>query len=325
MLTELAREELRRITPGRPSAVTLGVFDGVHLGHRALVARLREAAAARGLASVVLTFHPAPVTVLRPDIRVRYITTLDERLALLRAEGADAVGRLTFTSDLAGVSAEDFMRGLREELDLRLLVGGPDQTIGRAREGDAAWLHEHGPVLGFEVKTVDFTADGGRKMGSTWIRQALAEGDVETAARLLGRPFTLHGPVVHGAQRGRTIGFPTANIAIGPDLAVPAFGVYVTRALLDGTALPSVTNIGRRPTFDDGAPSVETHLLDAEADLYGRDLRIELLARLRGEQKFGGVDELVAQIRRDADRAREWFTAENAGHVDRRAAQEDET
>lgn len=309
MLTELARDELRRIAPGRPSAVTIGVFDGVHLGHQALIARLREGAAARGLASVVVTFHPAPVSVLRPDIRLSYITTLDERLQLLRGLGVSAVGPVTFTSELAQVSAHDFAAGLREHLDMRLILGGPDLSIGRRREGDVAWLQAHGSELGFAVETVEFVADGAYKMGSSAIRTALGQGDVETAARVLGRPFALHGPVVEGARRGRTIGFPTANIAVAADLAIPAFGVYVSRATVDGRGFMAATNIGRRPTFDDGPPSVEPHLLDFEGDLYGRDLRLELLARLRGEQRFAGIDALIAQIRVDVQATRDWFAA----------------
>lgn len=310
MLTDLARLELRQVAPGRPSAVTLGVFDGVHLGHQHLINELHRLARARGLASVVLTFHPAPVSVLRPEVRLQYITTLEERLRLLRALGVDQVGRLTFTSELAQVSARDFLKGLRDELDVRLIVGGPDLAIGRGREGTVEWLRRHGPALGVDVATVEFLSDAGRKMGSSTIREALQVGDVVTAGRLLGRPFALHGPVVRGAQRGRSLGFPTANIAVGADLAIPAFGVYVSRVYVGETAYPAVTNIGRRPTFDDGPPTVEPHLLDFDGDLYDQELRVELLARLRGEQKFSGVEELVAQIRRDVAAARAYFASQ---------------
>jgi riboflavin kinase/FMN adenylyltransferase len=312
MLTELARLELRAVAPGRPSAVTLGVFDGVHLGHQHLIHELHRLARARGLASVVLTFHPAPVSVLRPDVRLQYLTTLEERLHLLRTLGVDQVGRVTFTSELAQVSAQDFLKGLREELDVRLIVGGPDLSIGRGREGSVEWLRQHGPPLGVDVVTVDFLSDAGRKMGSSTIREALQAGDVVTAGRLLGRPFALHGPVVRGAQRGRLLGFPTANVAVGADLAIPAFGVYVSRVYVGETAHPAVTNIGRRPTFDDGPPTVEPHLLDFDGDLYEREVRVELLARLRGERKFSGVEELVAQIRRDVAAARAYFAAQAA-------------
>lgn len=312
MLTELAREELGAANPGRPCAVSIGVFDGVHLGHVHLVRELRRLAAGRGLASVILTFHPAPVSVLRPEVRLRYLTTLDERLDLLRALGVDEVARLTFTSDLAQVAAPDFISGLRDHLGMKLLVGGPDLALGRGREGTVSWLQGHGGALGVDVATVDFVADEGHKTGSSAIRAALAEGDVERAGRLLGRPVALHGPVVHGAQRGRTIGFPTANIAVASDLAVPAFGVYVTRSIIGEAVYPSVTNIGRRPTFDDGAPSIEPHLLDFSGDLYGQMMRLELLARLRGEQKFDGIDALVAQIRSDAEAARQWHRQHSA-------------
>lgn len=308
MLTDLARQELRRVAPGGPVALTIGVFDGVHRGHQFLIGRLRELAAARGLASVVLTFHPAPISVLRPDVRLSYITTLEERLRLLREQGVDAVGRLTFTSELAQVSAHDFIAGLREELDLRLIVGGPDLSVGRAREGTVAWLREHGPALGYGVETVEFVADGARKMGSSGIREALAQGDVEAAARVLGRSYSLRGPVVHGDHRGRTIGFPTANLGIAADLAIPAFGVYVTRASVGEARYRAVTNIGMRPTFATTAPpSVETHILDFDADIYDRELRIELLTRLRGEQKFAGVEALLGQIARDVAAARDYF------------------
>jgi riboflavin kinase/FMN adenylyltransferase len=313
MLTDLARQELQRVARDRPTAVTIGVFDGVHRGHQFLIGRLRALAQARGLASVVLTFHPAPVSVLRPDVRLSYITTLEERLQLLRRLGVDEVGRLTFTSELAQVSAHDFLAGLHEELDVRLLVGGSDLTLGRAREGNVAWLREHGAAFDIAVETVEYLVEAERKMGSSGIREALAAGDVETAGRMLGRPFALHGPVVHGAHRGATIGFPTANVAVGADLAVPAFGVYVTRAVFGGAAHPAVTNIGRRPTFDDGPPSVETHILDYTGDLYECELRIELLARLRGEQKFSGVEALVEQIGRDVAAAREYFRRSEAG------------
>ncbi len=307
MLTDLAREELRGAATGRPCAVAIGVFDGVHLGHELLIGRLRELAGERGLASVVLTFHPSPITVLRPEVRIAYLSTLEERLRLLAGLGVDEVARLTFTSDLAQVSAADFVTGLRRELDMRLIVGGPDLSIGRGREGNVDWLRAHGSDLGFAVETVDFLAEGGHKLGSTSIREALTRGDVDLAGRILGRPFALHGPVVHGAHRGKTIGFPTANMAVGADLAVPAFGVYVSRAHTGETSYQAVTNIGRRPTFDDGAPSIEPHLLDFDGDLYGQEIRLELLARLRGEQKFGGIDALVAQIHQDVQQTRRWF------------------
>ena len=311
MITSLAREQFRQLASGRPTAVTIGVFDGVHRGHQALIRRLQDLAAERDLATVVVTLHPSPITVIRPDVRIMYLTSLEERIELIRALGVDAVGPLTFTSELAQVSAADFVRALRETLDLRLLVGGPDISIGRAREGNAAWLAEHGPTYGFESVLVDFLDEGGAKVGSSGVRDAVARGDMETAAELLGRPFSLRGPVVRGFERGRTIGFPTANIAVSADRVLPPLGVYVSRAVLGEAREPAVTNIGSRPTFDDGRPSIETHLLDFDGDLYGRDLKVELLHRLRDEQRFAGVEALVVQIGRDAEAAR----AYHAGRV----------
>ena len=294
-------------------AVTIGVFDGVHRGHRALIRRLVELAAARGLASAVVTLHPSPITVIRPEVRIQYISSLEERIELLRGLGVDAVGPLTFTSELAQVSAADFVKTMRETLDMRLLAGGPDISLGRAREGNATWLSAHAAELGFDFEVVRFLEDGEAKVGSSGIREAVARGDMAAAAALLGRPFSLRGPVVRGFERGRTIGFPTANIAVSADRVLPALGVYVTLAYLGEACYPAVTNIGTRPTFDDGRPSIETHVLDFEGDLYGRELKIELLHRLRGEARFDGVEALVAQIRRDAAEARQFHARTGAG------------
>jgi riboflavin kinase/FMN adenylyltransferase len=304
MPSRLAREELRRASLGRPIALALGKFDGVHRGHQALIRSLREQASARGLASGVVIFHPNPRTVLHPGSRDSYLTGLDERIELLYGLGLDMVAPVTFTSELAQSSAEEFARSLREDVQMALLVGGPDLALGRGREGTPARMAELGEQFGFAVKIIDFASLEGGKIGSGAVRAALARGDVQEAASLLGRTFSLQGPVVRGAMRGRTLGFPTANIAVGADRELPALGVYATRAQLGEQTYDSVTNIGRRPTFDDGTPTVETYLLDFDADIYGLELRLELIAHLRGETKFAGVEELKAQIRRDIDSAR---------------------
>jgi riboflavin kinase/FMN adenylyltransferase len=305
MITALAREQFRQLATGRPMAVTIGVFDGVHRGHQALIRRFVEMARERERATGIVTLHPSPITVIRPDVRIMYISSLEERLELLRSLGVDAVGPLTFTSELAQVSAEDFIAELCQTMDMRLLVGGPDISVGRAREGNATWLAENAARLGFELGVVQFFEEDGAKVGSSGIRDAVAHGDMETAADLLGRPFSLRGPVVRGFERGRTIGFPTANIAVSADRVLPALGVYVTQVVIGENRYPSVTNIGVRPTFDgDGRASIETHLLDFSGDLYGHDLKVELLHRLRGEQRFDGVEALVEQIGRDAEAAR---------------------
>ena len=304
----LAREELSHYAAGRATAITLGVFDGVHLGHRHLIDALKERAVARGLASGVVTLHPSPVQVLRPDVRVAYLTSLEERIELLRATGVDTVAPLTFTSEVAELSALDFLAMLHGALDMRYLLMGPDNAFGRGREGTPQRVAEIADELGFELEVLGASlgGDDGR-VSATAIRNAIGSGDMETAAGLLGRPFSLRGPVVRGHERGRAIGFPTANMAVTPDRALPAFGVYVTRSHVGDHSYLSATNIGVNPTFDDVLPSVETYILDFEGDLYGRELRVELLHRLRGEVKFEGIDALVAAIAADVGAVREYF------------------
>ena len=309
MTTQLAREELARVAPGRASAVTIGKFDGVHRGHQRLVAELLERARAEELASVVITLHPHPAAVLRPEAPVSYLCSLEERVALLRELGVDNVGVLSFTSELAQRSYHEFVELLIDQLQLELLLLGPDFALGRDRQGSAAQLRALGKSRGFRLETVSLLTETGEKVGSGKIREALAQGDMEAVMRLLGRPFALRGPVVRGAERGRTIGFPTANIAVGPDLALPRFGVYVTRAYLGESAYTAVTNVGKRPTFDERRPTIETHLFDFDGDCYEQELRIELLHRLRDERRFEDADELVAQIGRDVAEARAYFAS----------------
>ena len=313
MPTPLARAELRRVAPQRPTTITIGVFDGVHRGHVALLRRVIDRAAANGSAAGVVTFHPHPQHVLRPDVPLSYLTSLEDRLSLLTEAGLEIVAPITFTSELSQTDARDFVRLLVEELRLTELVTGPDFALGRQRGGDLATLRALGDELGFRVTVIDMVRDGGpdggddadAKISSSDIRDGLVAGDVARVNDLLGRRFSLHGPVVRGRERGRGIGFPTANIAVGPDQALPATGVYATLASIDGRLRPSATNIGVRPTFDDHpAITVECHILDYAADLYGRDLRIDFVSRLRGEVKFDGVEALTSQLARDCRDAR---------------------
>ncbi len=308
MSVTLARRELARIAPGRPSAVTIGVFDGVHRGHQHLVAALCERARAEGLAAVAVTFNPHPRTVLRPGVAVTYLTSLEERVELLQALGLDAVGVLAFTSELAQLSPRDFLALLVDELQMRLLMVGPDFALGRNRSGTIGVMRQVGEELGFRVEVAPLLAEDGEKVGSSSVRQALSEGDVGRVARLLGRPFSLRGPVVIGDRRGRSLGFPTANIAIGLDRALPEYGIYITRAYVRETAHESCTSIGIRPTFDvEPHRTVETFILDFDEDIYGQEMRIEVLERLRGELKFESADELVAQMHRDVEQTRAFF------------------
>lgn len=299
MATRLLHQELRRASPEGASAFTIGTFDGVHRGHQFLIRLLRLRAAAFGLASGVVVLHPHPLTVVRPGTRVTYLSGLDERIELLSELGVDAVAPVTFTSEVSQISAEDFVREMVHALQLRFLLLGPDSALGRDREGAGAHLAEIGARLGVDVEFAPAESEDGHKIGSSDIRAALDQGDIERVSYLLGRGYCLSGPVIHGAERGRSIGVPTANIAVAPDRAIPAFGVYAGHASIGETSYRAAINVGRRPTFDNGAPSVEAHLLDFDEDIYGQDLGIEFVHRLRGEVKFESVQALLIQIKED--------------------------
>ncbi len=308
MSVALVRDELSRIAPGPPCAVTIGVFDGVHRGHQHLVSLARERAGAEGLASVALTFNPHPRAVVRPGTAISYLASLEERMELLQALDLGAVGIIPFTSEVAQLSARDFITLLVEELKMKLLVVGPDFALGRGREGTVGVLREIGESLGCRVEVAELLAEEGEKVGSSSVRYALSQGNLERVALLLGRTFTLRGPVVLGARRGRSIGYPTANIGLGPDRALPAYGIYITRATLAEGVYHACTSIGVRPTFDaEASPTIETYILDFAGDIYGQELRIELLHRLRDELRFDSVDDLVAEIQRDVEKTRDYF------------------
>jgi riboflavin kinase/FMN adenylyltransferase len=298
--------QLESAAPGRPTAVTIGVMDGVHLGHQYLVDQLRREAAARDLSPGVVTLYPHPVTVLRPDSAPSYLCSLEERLTLLREAGADWAVPLIFSSDVAELTAEDLTGCLADHLGMRLLVLGPDARFGRGAPKDTAdRVRAFGQQAGFEVVQIEtLVAESGQRYSSSAIRDALGEGNLDVVTQLLGRPYSLSGPVVRGFERGRTIGFPTANLSLSADRALPALGVYATRATIDGVVYPGATNVGRRPTFDAGHISVETHVLAYEGDLYGKRITVAFEHRIRPEVKFSGPEELVAQIARDVETAR---------------------
>lgn len=298
-----------------PTSVAIGTFDGVHLGHQALLAEARRAV--RGQAqSVALTFYPHPARVLAPAKAPPLIMPLERRLALLADTGMDVTVVQPFTREFSTLSADEFIRDvLVRDLGASSVVVGPDFRFGRGRAGDVQLLETLGRELSLSVSviapvTVGTPADG-QRCSSTRIRQLVEAGDVRAARWLLGRPFELEGPVVQGAARGRDIGFPTANVVPDTELR-PAVGIYAARAVsidgrATGTTHPAAVSIGRNPTFEaQGAPvTVEAHLLDFAGDLYGRRLRLELWERLRDEQKFESVEALVAQIAADVARVRE--------------------
>jgi len=298
-------QELARSSSGRDSMLTIGVFDGVHRGHQHLIGRLiRDAAATRRLAGVV-TFRDHPATILRPDFKPRYLTSLDERIRLLRALGVDFVVPITFDVDLSRLHVRDFAARLQRHLRMRGLVVGPDFAMGHNRQGDSKTLAALGGEMGFTVGVVDLLVDGGHAVKSTAIRNALSRGEVAGVAEMLGRSFALSGTVITGHRRGRTLGFPTANLDVPPEMAVPPDGIYATWARVGKACYMAATSIGTRPTFDDRTGrSIEAFLLDFSGDLYGKTLRLEFVQRLRDELKFDTVDALLAQIGRDVELTR---------------------
>jgi riboflavin kinase/FMN adenylyltransferase len=302
-------------TPGRLEAafpaVAVGNFDGVHRGHQKLVAAARARAAAAAGTCVALTFDPHPARVLQPDRPLRRLMTEEQRAEALAALGVDVLAVLPFTPALAALSPEDFATSvLRGALRAKAVVVGEDFRFGKARAGDVAQLRELGSRLGFEVVGVPPVLEGGAPVSSTRIREALGLGDVATAASLLGRPYFVDGEVVRGEGRGRTLGIPTANLLVENEI-LPKGGVYAARAGRPGEPLrPAVVNLGRRPTFGGGEPTVEAHLLDYDADLYRQRLRVSFEARLRDERAFAGKDALVAQIREDMAAARAFLLSD---------------
>jgi len=299
--------------PLRRAALTIGNFDGVHRGHQALVATARGLAARADGDVVALTFDPHPARLFAPDLAPPLIVSMNRRAELLGEAGADVVVFEPFTREFAAIDAESFARDvIARDLAADHVVVGYDFTFGHGRHGDATLLQELGTRLGFGVSVVRRVSVHGLTCSSTKIREFVLAGRVEGAQVLLGRPFELTGEVVRGAGRGRTIGFPTANLRVEADL-VPRVGIYAGRArLLDATggaagASPAcAVSIGTNPTFaGGGAVHIEAYLLDFDGDLYGRRLRLEFAERLRDEQRFDSVDALVDQIRADVVRVRE--------------------
>jgi riboflavin kinase/FMN adenylyltransferase len=288
------------------AAIAIGNFDGVHVGHRALIARARELAAAHGARTVALTFDPHPSALLAPAQAPRMLTSVKRRLELLAEAGVDAVVVEPFTRELAAVAAEAFIDDIVvDALQARAIIVGYNFRYGQARAGTIDSLRAHGDANGLDVAIVPPVTVDGEIAASTKVRGHLAAGNLAAAERMLGRCWDIDGKVVHGAERGRAIGIPTANIL--PDIALPiAPGIYaVTLAVEGGPALPAVASLGTNPTFVDGGDLVlEVHVLDWSGDLYDRRVRTTFAARLRDELKFDSVDALLAQIRRDIEQAR---------------------
>jgi riboflavin kinase/FMN adenylyltransferase len=287
--------------------LTIGSFDGVHLGHQEILRQLTRGAHAAGSPAVVLTFYPHPAVVLGKRKRAFYLTTPDEQADLLRELSVDLLITHPFNQDVASLSAQHFLNNLIKHLGLSQLWVGHDFAMGHNREGNVPALKELGELHGFQVHAISPVMVEGEVVSSSRIRTLLAEGSLGQANNLLGRPYRLSGAVVQGQGRGRMLGIPTANLALLDERALLKTGVYVCRVRVMNSWHGAVTNIGVRPTFgtDDETLTVETHLLDYDKDLYGQQISVEFIERLRGEVKFSGPETLVQQIRADIAKARQ--------------------
>lgn len=289
---------------------TVGNFDGVHLGQQQVLDLVTSRAREAGLKSMVVTFEPHPLRIIDPARAPKLLSTPNRKAEMLENRGVDVLIRVAFTPEFALTPARRFVRELLyQKLGMKEIYVGDGFTFGHRREGDLSLLRAMGEDFGFSAFSVESLSYLGTPISSTRIRESLTVGDVATAAEMLGRPYCLTGIVVRGAQRGRTLGWPTLNLVPDNEL-IPSDGVYVGRVRLSGSDhwLPSVVNIGKRPTFDDEMERViEAHILDYDGDLYGTRVALGLLTRLRGEKAFAGVDELKRQIALDAVAAREYF------------------
>jgi riboflavin kinase/FMN adenylyltransferase len=296
--------------PPEGSVVTIGVYDGVHLGHRAVIAEVKLRAAELGARSAVVTFDRHPAAVVRPESAPLLLTDLDQRLARIKATGVDYTVVITFDEARSAESAEDFVEHVLVEcLKARGVVVGEDFHFGHRRAGNVALLQEMGAVHRFEVEPLGLVATTGERepVSSTAIRQALAGGDLETATAMLGRYHEVWGVVVVGDRRGRQLGFPTANVAASPEIALPADGIYAGwYERPDGSVHPAALSVGRRPTFYPDQPYslLEAYLLGFDGDLYGERAKVRFVARLRDELRFDSVEALVTQMRADVAAAR---------------------
>ena len=295
---------------GPPTAIAIGSFDGVHRGHAASLERLRTRAAERGLVPAVLTFEPLPREFLAPGSAPPRLTSLGERLAEIARHGIGIAFVERFDRRFASLDADAFARRLATDHGARLVLVGEDFRYGARRAGDVESLRRAGKALGFEVETLPAVAEDGERISSTRVREALARADFATAARLLGRPYAIRGRVVHGAKRGRGLGFPTANVRLSRPRAALS-GIFAVKCHGVATrGLEGVASLGLNPAVRQGGPAtLEAFLFDFSGDLYGRRVSIEFLKKLRDEAHFASLDALAEQIGRDCDDARAYFRA----------------
>lgn len=289
--------------------LAIGVFDGVHLGHQYLLRRLVERAKQLGTTATAMTFDPHPRAILGAPEPVRYLVGLAERKELIRSLGVEVVITLHFTRDVANKTAEEFLSTVKARFGISELWVAQGFALGRGRHATGPILKEIAAGLGITVHTIAPLTRDGVVVSSTNVRRLVQEGDVKAAAELLGRPYSLEGTVERGAQRGRLLGFPTANIACDPSRVLPMDGVYVVRALLPSGSYPAVADIGTRPSFGENERALEVHILDFDQDIYGQPMRVEFLTCLRPDTRFASVEELKAQVSADIQVAAQYHAA----------------
>lgn len=297
-------EELTGLTPQKGMLLTIGVFDGVHLGHKYLLSELVEQARLKNLISGVVTFKQHPQRLLKPQSSLPFLTNLPQKIKLLKNEGVEAIITLSFTLELAQTGAHQFVSLLQKYLRMRGLVLGPDFSLGRNKEGNVAVLRALGQSMNFSLTVVPEITINGEVVSSTAIRNTLSRGNMRKVHDMLGRYFSLEGRVISGTGRGAELGFPTANLDIDPERALPADGIYATWTYIENQRYQSVTNIGKRPTFGESEQTVEVYILNFQGNLYRHELKIDIIERLRREQRFDTIEELKKQIEEDIKQAR---------------------
>jgi riboflavin kinase/FMN adenylyltransferase len=300
----------------KASCIAIGSFDGVHLGHQALIEQMKASASAHGVPSVVVNFYPQPIVILKKLKRDFYITELEERIDLISQLGVDHMVTIPFTEKLGDMTAYKFLRKLKRRLGVKEIWVGEDFALGRDRDADVEHIREIGRELDFDVFAIDRVRLGGADISSSIIRDILRVGYLEGAEQFLGRPFTIYGPVIHGAARGRTLGYPTANVAIDPLRVALRMGVYWTRFTVDGVTYPAATSVGTNPTFihlENPPISIETYLIDFDGDIYDKMVQIEFKKFLRDQIFFHSLENMVDQLAEDVEVVRGMEQYVNSG------------
>ncbi len=297
MLSKIVINQLGKLSDN--TAITIGVFDGVHLGHRYLINKLMQNKNTSKLSCGIVTFDPHPIQILRPDLNFKCLQSLDGRVRRLEQTGIDFISVIKFDNLLSQFSAQDFLKELKEQLNFQLLVVGEDFRLGKNQEGDLAQLRTISKELEFSIQEIPLQSDSKAKFSSSQIREFIANGNIDKANRILGTSFTIDGLVESGEKRGRQLGFPTINLSLSPDLITPKKGVYASVTKIDGDEYKSIVNVGTRPTFGVDKILAESHLFDYNGNAYDKEVTISLLEFIREEIQFNNKDQLINQINLD--------------------------